>query len=240
MMAYCLASAQTLLPGSSKIEKEMQVKQIEQFMHRFNRKEVPPIVDSSMSNRDRAMLALLMDNKLIETRSTEVMAFIDAMIDRKVQLKFEDTSWLAIAVCKATYQKKENEIMLVLHTEHITGNMYKWVISDAYGDILSLRPPSRSKNDKITPTDNELFFMQLPDITTRNYENILNYSRYGYAPNQTSVFFALVASGQLKVDYVTNITYQFSVGGYLFSVDYFSREGLNSGWLISDFKTLEQ
>lgn len=231
-----LIVAQTPILGSDHIANMMQVKQIEEFMARFNREETPIVMDSTTTQKDMKMLALLFDADVLEKRTCEVVEFAETMLRDDVKLHFTDTTWIAIANCKVKYKKKLQDIVLYLRTEHIEENMYKWVIMQAEGDLLILRPQKRSKSYKISPTDNELYFMQLADITGIEPENILNYSHSGFKIDQTSVFFALVASGQLQVEYVEQLTYYFQTPHYDFFVNYYSREGTNSGWLISDFK----
>lgn len=231
-------SAQGTLSDARRIEGEMKVKMIEEFMLRFNREMIPIVMDSTTDDRDLKMMALLFDNNLLESRGDEVYDFISTMLADSIRLDFTDTNWMAIAECTANYKKRRHNIFLCLKTEHISGQMYKWVITHADGEILSLNPASKSAYDKISPTDNELYFIQLGDITGKNQENILNYSENGYEVDQTSVFFALVASGLLKIEQVDKITYQFHTRHYYFWVNYFSRDGINTGWLISDFKRL--
>lgn len=232
--------AQAPIVGSDHVANMMQVKQIEEFMVRFNREVTPIVMDSTTTHRDVKMLALLFDSDVLKRRSGEVVEFAETMLRDDVKLHFTDTTWIAVANCKVKYKKKQHDIVLYLRTEHIEGQMYKWVIMQAEGDLLLLRPQKRSKSYKISPTDNELYFMQLADITSTEPENILNYSNQRYKPDQTSVFFALVASGQLEVEYVEKITYYFLTPHYNFSVNYYSREGTNSGWLISDFNKVKR
>lgn len=230
--------AQAPIIGSDHVSNMMQVKQIEEFMVRFNREVTPIVMDSTTTHKDMKMLALLFDADVLEQRRGEVVEFAETMLRDDVKLHFTDTTWIAIANCKVKHKKKLHDIVLYLRTEHIEGNMYKWVIIQAEGDLLILRPQKRSKSYKISPTDNELYFMQLADITGTEPENILNYSKRSFKIDQTSVFFALVASGQLQVEYVEQLTYYFQTPHYDFFVNYYSREGTNSGWLISDFKKL--
>lgn len=232
--------AQSGFLDNDNLDKKMQVKLIEEFMVRFNRDVMPVVIDSFTENKEMKMLALLFDFNLMERRDKDVLEFVKTMLRDNVKLNFTDTNWSAEATCNVKYKKTEQKVTLVLRTEDIDRRMYKWVITQAVGDILALKPVRKSKSYKISPTDNELYFMQLADITKDESENILNYSQKAYHPDQTSVFFALVASGQLKIDYVEKIVYHFYTTHYNFDVSYFPREGTNSGWLISDFKKLDK
>ena len=231
-------AAQVPILESDHVANMMQVKQIEEFMVRFNREETPIVMDATTTFKDIKMLALLFDADVLEHRKREVAEFAETMLRDDVKLHFTDTTWVAIATCKVKYKKSLHDIVLYLRTEHIEGNMYKWVITQAEGDLLTLRPQKRSKSYKISPTDNELYFMQLADITSKQHENILNYSNRGFKIDPTSVFFTLVASGQLQVEYVDRLTYYFQTPHYGFFVNYYARDGINSGWLISDFNKL--
>lgn len=235
-----LLKAQNGITGGRDAESVMQVKQLEEFMLRFNQKQIPGVSEENTVDAERRVLLSLFDYDVLENRSEEVMAFVTSVLKNKDNLSYSDTNWYAIAECNVTYKKKSNKIALVLRTEFIDEEMYKWVIVSADGDMLKLSPRKKSKFQKLFPTENEMNFMQLNDITSHEPENILNYSVKTFSIDQTSVFYALVATDQLKVLSVQDLSYQFQISEYVFWLKYYSRESTNSGWLIYDLKKINQ
>ena len=223
-------------------EYRSSVKQIEEFMKRFNLEERNEVFDKEPdpTKRQRLNIKGLFNYELVKSRGPEVEAFVDKILSLNKKLHFADTTWTAIARCKATYQGKTASVTLTLGTEYIGKQMYKWVIKKAEGDILKLKPLKENPGLKISPTDNEINFMSLSHITTVEAKNITNYKANSRQVDGLSVFFCLVANGQLKIQHVEELTYHFIIPNlYEFDVKQFRREALNSGWLISDFKKIK-
>ena len=240
----CNANAQLIESlAAEEMNYRISVKQVEEFMKRFNLEQTNELFEAENDSLKRRVLNMtgLLNFELIKSRSDEVREFVMAMLDNKVKLAFTDTTWNAVATCEAIYQGKPTRIVLLLGTEHIKETMYKWVIKDATGDILKLKPQKSNPGLKIMPTDNEVNFMSLGHITTVEAKNILNYKAKNSEVNELSVFLALVSQGLLKIQHVTELEYQFHVPHlYDFTVKQFRREALNSGWLISDFNKIDE
>ena len=234
-------SAQIFVGDYDPPEYRSSVKQIEEFMKRFNLEERNEVFDSEpdLTKRQQLNIKGLFNYELVKSRGPEVEQFVEQVLAHHIKLQFSDTTWIAIARCKATYQGKNAYVTLTLGTEYIGDYMYKWVIKDAEGDMLRLLPQKGNPGLKISPTDNEINFMSLSHITTVEAKNILNYKASFRPVDQLSVFFSLVANGLLKIQNVEELTYRFVIPGlYEFEVKEFLREALNSGWLISDFKKI--
>ncbi len=215
---------------------QRQIKQLDEFILRFNRDVVPDGMDSTSDNVHKKTLMTLFDFEYAENRENEVLNFINSVILNNERLSYRDTGWYALASCHATLDKKPTTVMLVLKVEYIDSIMYKWVIHSAFGDELSLTPYKKSKMRKLFPLENEVNFMQLSTITSRDQENIMNYCAKGFELDQTTVFFTLVASKRLHIDYVEDLSYQLQTQEYLFWIKFFARETTNSGWLIYNIK----
>lgn len=217
------------------LQYKMEVKQIAEFMERFNLSELPPNLhpDDTLL-REKAYL-MLFDRELIDRRQEEVRFLVQRLAAEKPRLSFTDTAWCAEAVCRAVLDGKPTRLTLVLRTEHVTGHRFKWVISDARGECLALTPKKSNPGLRINPTDNEVNFLSLHDVTKNEWQNILNYKASGTPLDGLSVFFALVQSGRLKIEYVEDLAYHFWKPSYQFTVRDFRRDDFNAGWLISDF-----
>lgn len=229
------AFAQTPVGDYDLLQFRMRVKQIGEFMARFNQDQIPPnLMPGDTLLRHKAFV-MLFDRDLIDRRQDEVWQLVQRMVADERRLSFTDTTWSAEATCNVTLQGKPNRLTLTLRIEHVDGYRYKWVIDGASGAALALNPHKSNPGLRISPTDNELNFISLRNITQNEYPNILNYKSAGSRMDGLSVFMALVKSGSLKINYVEELQYFFDAPGYRLVVSNFRRDDLNSGWLISDF-----
>lgn len=236
----CPSVAQNISDRVNTEEFRLRVKQIEEFMQRFNREAIPQQVDANDPNIAQKAIAALFEREFAESHRAEAVGFVQSMVRDSVRLDFTYDNWRAVARCAAKINKRPTTITLTLKTEYIGDGMYKWAIVSATGDDLALFPKKKSKYYVISPVDNEINFIQLNSITKHEPENILNYCDKDFEIDQTSVFYALVASNQLRIEYVEELTYQFFTDSHDFFVKYFPRETLNSGWLIYELKNKEQ
>lgn len=215
------------------IEFVMQIRQLDDFVQRFNLKAIPPMLDTTTPHVEERMLLSLFDYDYAETNVELVRDFIGSVLHHGDSIGYgSGRSWLALAKCAVKINQHESSVVLALRVEAIDAEMYKWVIVAAEGEPLRLHPKKRTRFDKIFPLENEVNFMQLASLTGCNAENILNYSDKDFVIDQTSVFYALVATGQLKIEYVEDLHYQFRTSDYTFWVKDHLRMTTNSGWLI--------
>ena len=110
------------------------------------------------------------------------------------------------------------------------------------GNLLRLSVDTIGKY-RIPPVANELNFMYLSTMTDKNHAPyIANYKAKNISVCPFSVFLALVWSGNLKIVSTKRVRYHFlQVPNYVFTVSYFARENINSGWLIDCIlKTTEE
>lgn len=244
VMACCCNCATAQIEGflnTDPIDYRLKVKQLDEFMRRFNQQDIPDIVkhEDEQTQAIRAMTAVF-DFQVFKKRPEEVREFVMTMLDNNVKIAYTDSNWVAIAHCNAVYKGKATVLTLELATEKVKDFIYKWVITDAYGDVLNLEPLKRNPGLAISPVENEVNFISLKHITSVEGQNIMNYKGRNPKLDTLSVFFALVNSGQLKIENVQQLEYKFFIDPfYEFTVSYFHRDAMNSGWLISDFKKLE-
>lgn len=213
----------------------LRVKQVSEFMSRFNQDELPPNLKVGDTLLHEKAFIMLFDYNLIERRQDDVWRLVQRLVADERRLSFTDTTWYAKATCNVTLGTKKSTLTLVLRTEHVKGYRYKWVLVDASGDALSLTPLKSNPGLRIDPTDNELNFMSLHTITKNEWPNILNYKAAGRELDGLSVFLALVQADKLKINHVEELVYYFNGPSYRLVVNNFRRDDLNSGWLISDF-----
>lgn len=213
---------------------------IDEFFDRFNGKSSNPELSEKIDNSKENYLITLFD--LYSFKSEDDPLFKEAIEMTKIitkdsiQINFCDSTWFALAKCRGTLYDKEVDFNLYLSVQERGQGMYKWVISQADGEIFEIEP--RNKSDKIMlyPDDHETNFMSLTRMTKEQPFNIKNFLRKDVAFSKMSIFAYLVYSGKLKINYISELELVFTqVPGFIFHVKYFEREKANSGWLISDF-----
>lgn len=220
-----------------------RVKQMDEFMKRFNGIESIPLPLEDSLKRCTNMLYLF-DSELFRNNpdsvKNAVFEFIEAAVEDSTSLHYTDSTWTAEVLCHCHYKNKEEKVTSFLKPEQVEVYVYRWVIVGAKGEILDLEPLKRNHGLDIQPDNHEVGFIDLSKIAAIGNENILNYSEKNYLPDALSVFYALIYSGQLTLAVVEKTKFHlWQVPGYTFTVERVEREGNNTGWLISSFKRID-
>ncbi len=240
------ANCQNLTNRFDENRLQIRVKQLDEFIERFNYTtniEGNKINTFDISKRKNYILGLF-NQKIIPADKPDSMLliinnFINTVCNKKTEnfIHFEDANWYAQAYCKVKFKNKIHDISIVLKPEKIKEFEYKWVIAAVETDFLKLKPEKRNPGLMISPVDNEVNFMSLPDITNENSTNVLNYAGSNYQTDELSVFFALIKTGLLKIQNVQNIKYHYlQIPEWIFTVEHFERDSENVGWLISSIQ----
>ena len=221
----------------------MRVKQLDEFIARFNYENDiwgNPVANKQDMEMRKKYVYSLFNEELFDNSSDDFPElykdFINTVSDvrQPAYIRFTDTDWLAQADCKAIYNGKQIDLTLFLCIEHIEGDRYKWVIIGVKDSLFALNPDKRNPGMLISPTDNELRFMSLPDLSGKNRQNITNYAPKEYRVDKLTVFNTLIYTGQLHIEYVKAVSYLFfQIPDYVFYVAHFERNIYNVGWLIS-------
>ena len=240
---FCMG--QTLLPDSIwQTEFNFRVKQLDEFMARFNGEESVDVKVADSLKRPLNLLYLF-DRELFTANRDSMMwkvnAFIDTVTNQRSALYYEDGGWFAEVGCNCIYKGKKDTLTLYLKPEKIEEFQYRWVIIGAKGRLLQLIPARRNRGLDIMPNNHEVSFRALSKIAQLGSNNILNYAELDYVPDGLSAFYALVYADALKIETTGRITYHFlEVTGYVFTVERFNRKGNNTGWLISRLIPLDE
>lgn len=239
-VGYLCINAQILDDMNSPLYKG-RVKLVSEFMKRFNREELSPLVDPNSSEIDKISICQLFDSEFIlRNRSiNEPLAFqfVDSVLSNNIKLYYTDNNWYAKTTCFGTFKGKEVSFNIYLVVEPRGNDMFKWVIADVDGPIFELNPSRISDKIMLLPNEHETDFMRLNTITSEKDDYITLYSSMTNSVNRLSVFNTLVYYGYLNIEYVLDPEYVFfQVPGYVFTVKHFERESTNAGWLISSWE----
>ncbi len=230
---------------------EWQVKQIDEFIDRFNNADYTPIRHYLKEQyaiedvRREDLIKSLFDLDKAWDKE-KVVAFLQDMTRsyESPYLDLYDKGWYAELSCKGTYRGKPQHFTLILSIEinERTGGA-RWIINSVSADFLPLDDSARlafaasypSKGARsLNPASFGTDFMALVDALadTANFKNYL--SRNAAVDKPLLIFFDKLYERQLVFQQVNHITYHFlQTPGWIFQVEDFPRQTTNSGWLIS-------
>lgn len=241
--------AQVLSTFIDEKELEFKVKQIDEFFKRFNYEtdykgeEISLKSDSTQSDsilkRKNIMTLLNIDkfmnkNHKLDSISTEL---IDYIIENKEKIHYTDTNWYAEITISAIFQDKKYPLTLKLKTECRKEHAYKWSIYDVKSPIFNCINKPSQDSIFIFPGVHGTAFMTLPSFINLNHKSIKNLFFEKYQTNYLSIFGYLIATGELKLQTVTNVRYHFHLGKYRFTVEKIEKnKSYNKGWLINNIE----
>ena len=211
-----------------------QVKDLSQFMDRFNYKEHMVFKNDTVSNRYKNLISLFNIRDTALRRDSNVMSFIKYVCDEhnNIKISFKDTNWYAIAHCIFLYHSKEKTVNIILKPEMTSNNGYYWAIVGVQSDLFTPEKKGKTFSAFINPMNHEVNFSELSKALLKR-KDVYEYTSASYKPDPTSAFFAYVKNGDLQFRQIKSIDFDFlQVTGWFFSVKEFFRIDLNSGWLI--------
>lgn len=225
---------------------QFRVKQIDEFFTRFNYetdyKGEHPANPSDKEEQKKNMLTLFnLDRFSNEKHQVDsvVSNFIDYVIDNKVKIHYEDSTWNAEAKSSFVYEGKKYDVVFTLKPERIKGVMFKWVIIDIQSPLFAQFPKEPKDTITISPAEHGISFMTLPETINLNKMSVGTTYAKGYHRSTLPVFDYLAASGKIKINAVTKVVYHFHLKDANFDVERIEKEdSYNQGWLINklDFR----
>lgn len=222
----------------------MEVKQLSQFMGRFNNEEDVQgnlYLGGSMEHRPprQKVLATLFNQHMLADTAfrREANEFINAVAASNKTINFYDQGWYSTVECIVIYNSQPKNLTLTLSNEGDYKNGSKWVITGAKADFLQAPPRQAAAQNIIPPSNHELNFMDLIRVFNNDYKNINDYVDKDYQPCAMDMLFTAIRNGEIMMQHVTKTTYHFlQVPGWIFTVDFYNRPSMNSGWLISSLR----
>ena len=237
LFSACIMKSQSF----DKLQDELydyQVKGIGEFMARFNSDEHLKFnmhLPDSMSQRKKDILSVCNYeiSRTIPDFENVINGFIKTIEENDLKLQFSDSTWFASGGFDVQYKKKPIKLNLLLTPHEARPNRFCWALVDVGGKDVNLLADT-TKWVGISPTDNELDFMELAGKSRTQRGNFPGFRKPGKDIDYLSAFVALVQSGVVTINHCDKITYYFlNVPNYIFTVENFIRESSNSGWLIS-------
>jgi len=174
--------------------------------------------------------------------SVMINKFVSDVTKKKkpIYLDYYGDDWYAELTCKFKYNATSIIIPVIMKIEMTQNKGSKWMIV-AVGSsnlkskiVVTEMAQSKVKTNIISPTSNGTNFVSLKRAFD-DKENLSDYFESAYMKRSNMLeFYNAILNSDIDFLDVIKIKYHFLLaGGWIFTVEDFIREELNSGWLIS-------
>jgi hypothetical protein len=225
-----------------------EVKEIDEFFERFN--DAPNSFLRGVYkarhikfniDRRRLIRSLFNDeNKSLD--SVMINQFISEVTKKKkpVYLNFYGGNWYAELSCKFKYNSSTIIIPILMKIEMNQNKGSKWMIVAVGSSTLKSKidvtemAQSKTKTNIISPTSHGTNFVSLKRAF-EDRENLSGYfETFYYKRSHMLELYNAVLNREIEFLNVSKIKYHFLLADkWIFTVENFNRETLNSGWLIN-------
>lgn len=234
-----------------------QVKQIDEFMDRFNNSDYTPIrrylkKEYNMDEVTRLDLVKSLFNLEKEDwNQEEVVQFLSQFNDSipPPYLDFYEPDWFAELDCTGKYQNETVDFNLILSLEvDSTTKASRWIINSVQADFLptdtmalafgvdTTYDVSKTLNPASFGTDFMALVDALKDTTSLDSYVISQEIRRPLVAFMNSLY-----QRELVFKQVDHITYHFlQINDWIFQVQDFHRQSTNSGWLINSLAAVNE
>ncbi len=224
-----------------------EVGQIEEFQERFNfdgktkllkylKAEQPELE----INREDFLVSLF-DTSNVTFDPSLAKVFIDIVNDsvNPYYLDFYDNGWYAEVHCIFEYNGSSDSGKLILKNQFNADSSSKWVIAGVSSALINT-PKSKDPLKILSPVSHGTDFIALYDIM-QDGDNIQNYIANDYSIDTLTCFISMVHNNKIRLQQIYKVKYHFlQIPKWIFTVDYFNRKELSSGWLISGLERVKK
>lgn len=217
-----------------------QVKQLSQFMERFNYIEKVKPLNGMESSKILNLVSLInaQDTGLVYDPKTIEFLKIISNDSSDFTISYADTNWFAIAKGIFSYQGKDILIDITLRQQGEIGKGYRWRIEDVSSSIFSFHVSRDSLKKFINPMNHEIGFTELSKAINEK-EGISAYASK-VSDDFLTTFLIMVQNGDIKLKQINSTEFIFfQIPGWVFTVKNFNRLDNNSGWLIASLKKMD-
>jgi hypothetical protein len=225
-----------------------EVKEIDEFFERFNNDPGSFIrgvykAHHTKFNIDRQRLIRSLFNYENRSWNSVIMnKFISEVTKNKkpIYLDFYGDNWYAELTCKFKYNSSSIVIPIIMKIDMTQNKGSKWMIvaigSSALKSkmVLTEMAQSKIKTKFISPTSHGTNFVSLKRAF-EDTENLSSYFESSYFKGSHMLeFYNAILNREIEFLDVIKIKYHFLLADkWIFTVENFQREALNSGWLIN-------
>ena len=234
----------TLVKGQLSPDEELnfalEVKQVDEFMERFNFDRSTLLLKYLTKNYPNAkwqraeLIRSLFNSERDNWDTTQIEAFIQQVTDpsKPVALDFYQKDWYAELECEVLFNGKVERptLLLEIHTEPDLAA--KWTIRGVKADFLVLS--NKNSMSFLNPISHSTDFMGLRKAMG-DTANLPSYAFEEFQPDLLSIFMYELQNGAMQFKQVNHISYHFlQIDNWVLQVRRHLRDSRNSGWLIDD------
>ncbi|MEM7368483.1 MAG: hypothetical protein AAF587_07750 [Bacteroidota bacterium] len=229
-----------------KLNFALEVKQIDEFIERFNYQENTLLLQYVEENYpgkmlDRVSLIQSLFNEQSNWNTSYRNAFVNQVTNplRPIVIDFMEDDWFAAVQCSVLFRGKVVTPTLILQIQQGPDFSSKWIIKSVRADFF--RFPSKSNPEHfLNPISHSTDFMGLRRAMN-NKEHLPDYAFEDFEPDLLSIFMYELMNGNIEFLQVNSITYHFlQVNGWIFQVKKHLRNSRNSGWLIDQLRPADE
>jgi hypothetical protein len=225
-----------------------EVKEMDEFFERFNDepgsflRTVYKAHHVKFNIPRRLLIRSLFNFENMSKDSVLVNDFVSDVTTRKkpIYLNYYGDDWFVELTCKFKYNAAPVLIPVIMKIELAENNGSKWMIvavgSSALKSkiVLTEMAQGKEKTHIISPTSNGTNFVSLKRAFD-DKENLSDYFEEAYLKRSHMLeFYNAIFNREIEFLGVTKIRYHFLLADrWIFTVEQFIREELNSGWLIN-------
>lgn len=206
---------------------QLNVKQLDEFIYRFNGDTLSKLDSTGLKNRN---LIKLIDYEYYSKNTIMSDSFIKYINASKFKIKFGSKSWYSIADCSFLYNGKIEKVRVYLQLSETDIGKYRWVIRNVEMPFINIEYKS-DNNIFINPVNNETNFSEFNLYINKDHIN--NIVEEKYKTDFLTLFVFLVKTNKLKYKSVDKIKYVFNASEFQFEVNEINRKDFNTGWLIN-------
>lgn len=220
-------------------------KQMSQFMSRFNYEEDqygkkihPDSPDYRNRMKRKTVLPLLFDMENPRTNGSLRDFFISDLTQADSNyFEFLGGKWYSEVSATFKMNGKSVDISMIFAIEQENLGS-KWVLTNVFfSDFNKLFPKgdiAEQQKHFLHPMSHELDFMNIHKVF-KTPECIEYYASNTYSPDHLTLFFYEIKKGNLVFEKINSEKFHvFQIDNWYFEVSWFNRDGLNTGWLISN------
>jgi hypothetical protein len=220
-------------------------KQMSQFMSRFNYEEDqygkkihPDSPDYRNRMKRKTVLPLLFDMENPRTNGSLRDFFISDLTQADSNyFEFLGGKWYSEVSATFKMNGKSVDISMIFAIEQENLGS-KWVLTNVFfSDFNKLFPKgdiAEQQKHFLHPMSHELDFMNIHKVF-KTPECIEYYASNTYSPDYLSMSFYEIKKGNLVFEKINSEKFHvFQIDNWYFEVSWFNRDGLNTGWLISN------
>jgi hypothetical protein len=230
-----------------------EVKEIDEFFERFNDdpgsfiRSVYKDHHTKFNINRQQLIRSLFNFENTSLDSVIISKFISEVTRKKkpIYLDFYGDNWYAELTCKFKYNASSIVIPVIMKIEVIPNKGSKWMIVAVGSSSLKSRivvtemAQSKIKTKLISPTSHGTNFVSLKRAFD-DKENLSSYFEALYFKGSHMLeFYNAILYNEIEFLDVIKIKYHFLVADkWIFTVEDFPREALNSGWLINHIQNV--